>query len=42
MTQVVIFSVVKLTKGEKLMKVEKYRVLGELIETNKRQFVIPV
>lgn len=24
------------------MKVEKYRVLGELIETNKRQFVIPV
>lgn len=42
MTQVVIFSVVKLTKGEKLTKVEKYRVLGELIETNKRQFVIPV
>lgn len=24
------------------MRVEKYRVLGELIETNKRQFVIPV
>lgn len=24
------------------MKVEKYRVLGELIETNKRQFIIPV
>lgn len=24
------------------MKVEKYRVLGELIEANKRQFVIPV
>lgn len=24
------------------MKVEKYKVLGELIETNKRQFVIPV
>lgn len=24
------------------MKVDKYRVIGELIETNKRQFVIPV
>lgn len=24
------------------MRVDKYRVIGELIETNKRQFVIPV
>lgn len=24
------------------MKVEKYRVLGEFIETNKRHFIIPV
>ena len=24
------------------MKVDKYKVLGDLIETNKRQFVIPV
>ena len=42
MTKGVIMLVYNKNKKEKIMKVEKYRVLGELIETNKRQFVIPV